>query len=156
MALDPTVELPVSEDELGPLEALLDGLRAAPGSWVNVLPEVEPGAEPPPRNALVSVLTARGDAVPLVTWAAPEQAGRRATVGITHGSGPKALERLAEQDLALAPGWLKLADHPRRGLVVLPAADASLGDVVWWALAAAHALSAVPLTGHWLARAYRP
>lgn len=156
MALAPFEELAFSEDDLAPVESLLTGLHEVPGSWVNLSPEVEPGEDPPPQSPVVGFFTARGEAVPLVTWAAPEVAGRRPTIGIEHGSGPKALARLAELNLGLAPGWLKISDHPRRGLVVMPAHGTPVADVTWWALAAAHALSTVPLTGHWLARAYRP
>jgi hypothetical protein len=159
VAVTPSEELAFTEDDLAPVEAILAELveRAGNGTagWVNFVPEVEAGHEPPPRNLAVSVFSARGDAVPLATWSAPERAGGRATVGIEHGSGPKALARLDEHRLGLGDRWLKVADHPRRGLVVTAPADAEPADVLWWLLAASHALSTVPLTGSWLATVYR-
>jgi len=154
MAIAPTDELTFDEDDLSPLVELLTDL--APGGWVNLIPEVEPGHEPPPRNPVVSVFSARGDLIPLATWSAPEVAGRRTTIGITHGSGPRALPRLSERGLDLPDGWLKVADHPRRGLVVTRPATSDLADGAWWLLAVGHALSVVPLTGSWLARRYAP
>lgn len=155
MALAPTEELEVDEEDLTPVEAVIRELTASCAGWVNLVPEVEPGHEPPPRAEKAAVIAPRGDAVPMATWTAPERPGGRATVGIQHGSGPKALDRLAEMDLGLAPGWLKAADHSRRGLVVTVPADAAIDDVVWWLLAASHALSTVPLTGRWQVAVYR-
>ena len=156
MATTPVDELAFSEDDLSPVEAVLVELADEGRGWVNFSPEVEPGHELPPRNLMVSVFSARGDAVPLATWTPPEEPGQRATVGIEHGAGPKALERLTELELGLGAGWFKVADHPRRGLVVTTPPDAAVGDVLWWLLAASHALSPVPLSGDWLARVYHP
>ena len=155
MAIKPTEELPFSEDDLGPVEAVLTELTKAGRGWVNFSPEVEVGHEPPPRNLLATIFSARGEVVPLATWTPPDEPGQRSTLGIEHGSGPKAIARLIEHELPLAPGWFKVVDHPRRGLVVTAPATAPLTDVVWWLLAASHALSRVPLTGDWLAKIYR-
>ncbi len=155
MALTPSDEITFSEDDLAPVEKVLADLGHAGRGWVNFSPEVEEGYDPPPRNLAVVLFSARGEAVPLATWRAPETPGGRATVGIEHGSGPSALARLVEMDLGLAPGWVKVSDHPRRGLVVTTPPDADPADVCWWLLAAAHGLSTVPLTGEWLAAVYR-
>lgn len=155
MALDPTEELPFTEDDLAPVEELLAELAAAQRGWVNFVPEVEPGHEPPPRSMVIGVFSARGAAVPLATWSAPERPGGRVTLGVEHGSGPQALDRLTGFDLAPADGWWKVSDHPRRGLVVTAPGEVDHGDALWWLLAAGHALSTVPLTGAWLARVYR-
>ncbi len=156
MTVTPADELAFDEDDLSAVEAVLTDLIAAGRGWVNFSPEVKPGHEPGSRNLAVAVFSSRGDAVPMATWTPPEQPGQRATIGIEHGSGPKAIERLAECNLGLGPGWFKVADHPRRGLVVTTPGDAEVGSVVWWLLAASHALSSVPLTGDWLAKVYRP
>jgi hypothetical protein len=155
MAVPPPTELTFDEEEQAPIAAQLDRL-AGTGGWVNLLPEVEPGHEPAPRNPVVAVFSARGDAVPLATWSAAEGDGRRCTLGIEHGSGPKALLRLAEIGLELPERWLKVSDHPRRGLVVTCPADEDAGEVLWWLLAACHGLSVVPLSGVWIARVYEP
>jgi hypothetical protein len=149
-------ELPFDEDDLAPLVAVIDELAAAGKGWVNLLPQVEEGHEPPPRSFVVELFSARGDAVPKATWTPPEKAGQRAKIGIQHGSGPKAIKRLADADLPLPDRWMKEADHPRRGLVVNIPDGTDTTDVVWWLLAASHALSVVPLTGSWMAHVYRP
>lgn len=155
MAITPAEALPFDEDDLAPVEAVLVELAGAGTGWVNFTPEVEPGHEPPPRNLVVAIFSSKGDAVPLATWTPPSEPGGRATIGVEHGSGPQALDRLAAHELALAPGWFKVADHPRRGLVVTTVPGAAPAEVLWWLLAASHALSPVPLTGSWLAEVYR-
>ncbi|MCU1355704.1 MAG: hypothetical protein JWM89_1122 [Acidimicrobiales bacterium] len=149
-------ELEFDEDDLTPVVAEMAALAGAAAGWINFLPAVEEGHELPPRNFIAAIFSSRGEAVPLSTWSAPATPGGRATVGIEHGSGPKALARLAEQQLVLPAGWVKVADHPRRGLVVTAPGGADHAEVLWWLLAAAHALSVPPLTGDWLARIYRP
>lgn len=156
MASTPSEELPFDDDDLTGVVAVLEELTSAGKGWVNLLPEVDPNVEVPRRSLLARVVSASGDAVPLATWLAPTTAGGRATAGIEHGSGPKALARLAEHDLPLPAGWLKVSDNPRRGLVLTTPGDAAADDVVWWLLTASHLLSVPPLTGSWLARVYRP
>ena len=156
MAVPPPEEIEFHEDDPAAVEAELEALAAAHRGWINLLPEVESGHEPPPRRFTVAIFSARGDPVPMATWSAADGPGRRATVGIEHGSGPKALALLAANDLPLPAGWLRVADHPRRGLVLTVPADAAAADVLWWLLAATHVLSVPPLTGSWSARVYRP
>ncbi len=155
MAVPAPAELSVDEDDLGPLVATLDRLAGTDG-WINLSPEVEPGHEPAPRSAVIGLFSARGDAVPLATWTAGGPGARRVTLGVEHGSGPKALARLAEHGIELPARWFKVADHPRRGLVVTCPADEPAEEVAWWLLTACHALSVVPLTGRWQARVYEP
>jgi hypothetical protein len=160
MALTPTREIVFTEDDLDDIAAVLAELDAATtgsaSGWVNFIPEVEEGHMPAPRNPVVAIFSARGDAVPLATWTAPAKPGGRANLGITHASGPKALEKLARFDVQLEPGWLKVADHPRRGLVVAPPRETPHDHALWWLLTATHVLSVVPLTGSWLAKVYAP
>ena len=156
MAVHPDEEFPFTEDDLGHLTDVLVELTEAANGWVNLVPEVVPGHDPPPRNLVVAVFSARGDSVPLATWTAPSKPGGRPTVGIGHGTGPQALVRLGEDGLGLPDGWWKAADHPRRGLVVNPSTGATPEAVLTWLLAASDALTLVPLTGAWLARVYRP
>ena len=56
----------------------------------------------------------------------------------------------------IEPGWLKVADHPRRGLVVACPHAVDPEHALWWLLTATHVLSVVPLTSTWLARIYTP
>jgi hypothetical protein len=155
VAVHPSEELPFDDADPAPALAVLADLAAAGGGWVNFVPEVVEGHEPPPRNLVVSVFSARGEAVPMATWAAATGGGRP-TLGIEHGAGPRALARLADAGLPLPAGWWKVADHARRGVVVTTPADADLEATLDWLLTATHALSTVPLTGSWLARVYRP
>lgn len=156
MAVTPAEEFPFTDDDLSSVLTVLAELTEAGAGWVNFLPEVEPGHEPPPRNLVIALFANRGDAIPLATWTAPTRAGGRPTLGIGHGTGPKALERLADNELPLPAGWWKANDHARRGLVVNPAAGVADAEVLTWLLGATTILSTVPLTGAWLARVYRP
>ncbi|MFN8019618.1 MAG: hypothetical protein U0P45_16060 [Acidimicrobiales bacterium] len=155
MALEPSQEVLVDEDDLAPVVEVMDELEGASTGWINLVPEVEEGAEVAHRSMLAEIFSARGDPIPMATWTAPEAAGGRATLGVQHGAGPRALERLAGNGLALPDGWWKLADHSRRGLVVTTPAGADHEDVLWWLLTASHALSQVPLSGRWRADVYR-
>ncbi|MGN6692899.1 MAG: hypothetical protein ACTHN0_01875 [Aquihabitans sp.] len=160
MALTPDREIPFDEDAIDEIAAILAELDAtstgSASSWVNFVPAVEEGHEPPPRNPVVAIFSARGDAVPLATWTAPAKPGGRPNLGITHGSGPQALAKLARFGVELEPGWLKIADHPRRGLVVACPREVAPDHALWWLLTATHVLSTVPLTGNWLAQVYEP
>jgi hypothetical protein len=156
VAVHPSDELPFDDADPAAVVAVLDELTRANAGWVNFVPEVVEGHEPPPRSIVVSVFSARGEAVPMATWSVATAEGKRPTLGIEHGSGPRALERLADAGLALPAGWWKVADHSRRGLVVTAPSDADHRTALGWLLTATHALSTVPLTGSWLARIYRP
>lgn len=156
MAVTPTEELHFDEDDLSVATDRVTTLAAAAAGWINFSPEVEPGHELPPRNFGALIFSSRGEPVPLATWSAPEVAGATMTIGIQHGTGPKAIARLADHDLALPAGWWKRSDHPRRGLVVTVPGNADAEDVIWWLLAACHCLCAAPLTGSWEAKVFGP
>jgi hypothetical protein len=137
--------------------ARMTELTTAGKGWINLLPEVEPSAEVPPSGGLLSLFTARGPAVPLGTWSAGAEGKRgpgRPSIGVQHGSGPKAVARLADLGLALPPGGIKVQDHPRRGLVLTVPATSPHDEVLYWLLSAMHALSLAPLSGDWLAQVY--
>jgi hypothetical protein len=155
MALQPDEERTLHAEDLDGLEHVVADLEAAAQGWINLLPEVEPGNEPPPRRPVVAIFSSRGDPIPLATWSAPPKPGGRPSIGIQHGSGPQALARLTDAGLPLPDGWFKAADHPRRGLVVTVPPSSSARSVLDWLLGAATELSTVPLTGHWLAQIYR-
>jgi hypothetical protein len=156
VAVHPDREVPFDEDDLAPAVALMDELATAGAGWINFMPEVAEGERLAPRGLVVSIFSARGEPVPLATWTAPTEGGSRTSVGIEHGSGPRALPRLDEMGLGLRPGWIKVADHAKRGVVVSCPTLEDHGDVLWWLLTACHALSTVELTGAWLAQVYQP
>ena len=56
----------------------------------------------------------------------------------------------------LPEGWTLVQDHPRRGLVVLPAAGGDKQEVLTWLLEAGMVLSVVRLTGQWQAEVHLP
>lgn len=154
MALRPSTEIAFDEQDPSPIVAVLREQLARKRGWVNLQPEVEEGHEPPPRGLGFAIFSGRGAPVPLVTWTAPEDDESPITVGIQHGSGAKAIDRLAGADLPLGPGWFKRADHSRRGLVVEIPTDEDAVEVLRWLIAASHVLSVPPLTGSWLADVY--
>ncbi len=149
----PAEEVPFDEGDMTTVLDRVTDLTASGQGWINFSPEVEPGLEPPPRGKLFALMSGRGEAVPLATWSTDGPTGRF-SLGITHGSGPKALERLREKELPLPVGWLPLSDSPRRGLVVTAPVDTDLDAALWWLLTATHILSVPPLTGDWLAKLY--
>ena len=154
MALSPDQEIEFADKDISSVLEVLHNLTL--GGWVNFSPEVEPEVQVPERSALVGLFSARGNAVPLATWTAPEVEGRRTTLGITHGSGPRALQGLSEHGLELPEGWLKAADHPRRGLVITVPNGYDIASALDWLLRAGEILSSVELSGSWLARVYLP
>lgn len=128
------------------------------GGWVNIVPLVDEDDLPPPRSPLAALVTARGPEVPLATWVAGRTAGRRrvpASVGIQHAAGPRAAALLADRGVPVPAGWRVVQDHPRRGLAAELPEGVAAEDVVAWLLAAAAALSVVPLTGWWQATVHR-
>ncbi|MCU1454677.1 MAG: hypothetical protein JWN46_2823 [Acidimicrobiales bacterium] len=154
MAKRPPDELVFDEDDLAPAVDRMAAMAEHGSGWVNFLPEVPEDAEVPRGGGLFTIFTARGPAVPLATWTPASRAkpDARMEMGIEHGSGPQALARLAEHQLALPPGWRKRSDHPKRGLVVDAPGTTDLDDALWWLLAASHVLARAPLTGEWLAQ----
>jgi hypothetical protein len=142
--------------ELDAVVARMGDIVTAGAGWINVVPVVADDVEVPATPGPLSPFTARGPAVPLGTWT-PATTGRRAqtsSVGIQHAAGPKALDGLARAGLPLPSGWVRLADHPRRGLVVRVPDDAPLDQVLDWLLAAMAGLARVPITGRWMAGIY--
>jgi hypothetical protein len=156
MGRTPSSDIRFSEDRSEEVVAAMAELARARVGWVNLTPEVEEGYEPPSRSAAAWLFSARGDAVPLATWTPAEDAGGRPTIGIVHGSGPRALERLAEAGLDRPASWLRMGDHPRRGLVLSIDPGSGERDVLDWLLEACHVLCDLPLTGDWVATVYRP
>ncbi len=137
----------------------MDELSAAHDGWVNLNPQVRPEDEPPPRAGLTTLLAGPVHDVPVCTWVAGKrtrQGVQPDSIGIQHSGGSRVLGRLASAGVALPEGWRLVQDHPRRGLVVTPVAGAPHQDVLTWILEAGAVLSAVRLTGEWLAEVHLP
>jgi hypothetical protein len=126
-------------------------LTAEGRGWLDITPA---GVDPPPPTSVWGRINGRGPTTPRLTWTAP-RAGRRtpepAAIGIEHASGPKALNRLALAGHPLPGRWHRLQDHPMRGLVVQPPADAPPEEVLGWALRAVTILGA-PDAERWTVR----
>jgi hypothetical protein len=138
-------------------------LAEAGAGWINVSPGLDVDVPPPPRSPLAAIFGSRGPTVPLGTWT-PAQGRDPASVGVHHSQGTRAIDLLAERNVAVPHGWRKLQDHPKRGLVLvvpppapgaLPTAD-DLDTVLDWLLRATGALCPVRRTGEWRAYVHRP
>lgn len=133
-------------------------LNAAGGGWINFEPGYDEGDAPPPRSLVAQVFTSRGPDIPLCTWV-PPQTHRRwtepQTIGIQHGAGRKAVDRLATVDITVPVGWRVMQDHPRRGLVLAVPDGTPPATIVEWLTAAGTALCSVPLSGWWRAAIHR-
>ena len=137
------------------LAARGDGL-----GWINIGPGLRDDQidQLPPPSPLARWFSGRGPAVPMATWTPPRQVRPASppTVGVAHGAGPKALDRLRDAGAPLPAGWRKVQDHAKNGIVVQPAAGESHRDVLRWLLSACWALCPIDIEDHWLAEVHRP
>jgi hypothetical protein len=132
--------------------------------WVNLRPlvheddDVAEGGYAVRQGGLFGVFGGLGPPVPLCTWTPGEERRRgveRSSVGVQHAAGPKVVRRLEELGAPPVPtGWVVSQDHPKRGLVVRPLADAPLEDVLEWLLDVGEALCLLPFSGWWYAAAF--
>jgi len=90
----------------------------------------------------------------MTTWT--PSAGRvPAQVGIAHGTGPNALDRLSDQGITLPDGWVKRQDHAKNGIVAELPGAATYESVVAWSMRAMAALSTrVEVGEEWIAEVY--
>ena len=141
--------------EMESLSARGDGL-----GWINIGPGLRDDQidRLPTPSALGRWFSGRGPAVPMATWTPPRavRGDSQPTVGVEHGAGPKALDRLRDAGAPLPPGWRKVQDHAKNGIVVEPAAGASHGEVLRWLLSACWSLCPIDIEDHWLAEVHRP
>lgn len=129
--------------------------------WINFGPALsaEEFSAVPHKSGLGKWFSGRGPAVPMATWTPPRHGERPqpAQVGIQHGTGPNALDRLADAGRTLPAGWLRKQDHAKHGIVADVSGDVDGAAMVEWLIAAMEALSLVIATGdRWLAEVHRP
>jgi hypothetical protein len=143
------------------LLAVMADLAARRDGWINLQADVgdDEGPEPAPARAgAFALFPARGPDVPVCTWV-PGPDGRRGpepdSVGIQHGSGPRALRRLADAGSAPPAGWRMRADHPKRGLVLELPSGTDPATVLTWIFAASDVLAGAELPDQWLAAVHR-
>ena len=140
------------------MESLAD--RGDGLGWINIGPGLREDQieRLPTPTVLGRWFSGRGPAVPMATWTPPRE-GRgspQPIVGVEHGAGPKALDRLSDAGAPLPAGWHKVQDHAKNGIVVHPAAGASHDEVLGWLLSACWALCPIDIEDNWLAEVHRP
>jgi hypothetical protein len=136
----------------GPVVAAM-GEVASSGGWLKLQPAIDEDDAAYVRDR-PAIFSGRGPTVPVCTWVPGERTRKGeeyVAVGIEHGSGPKAAERLADAGVAVPQGWAVLQDNPRRGFVVATLPSEDPAAVLAWLLDAAQVLSPVPFTGEWRA-----
>ena len=105
----------VNATDPGGLVEVLDEVAGAPGAWVNVEPDVDDSLRTEV-SGLFAWFSARGAQVPVGTFVAGTSRDVP-SIGVDHGSGRGAGDRLREAGLSAPGGWLLRQDHPKRGLV---------------------------------------
>jgi hypothetical protein len=139
---------------------LMDELSAAHDGWVNLHPQVRPEDEPPPRTGLSTLLLAGAvHDIPVCTWVAGKRTRHGVqpdSVGVQHAAGARVLPRMASAGLVVPDGWRLVQDHPRRGIVFSLPPEETHAAVLTWLLEVASVLSAIRLTGEWLAQVHLP
>jgi hypothetical protein len=142
------------ESQLVPvMEELSDG-----SGWLTIDPAIDERFPPPEQTAFGRLLSGRGPAVPRANWVPAELARRRpepVSVGILHGTGAKAVERLASKEVGVPERWRVVGDHSKRGLVLWVPIDVPHVEVLAWTCRASRALTRIPLTGRWRAAVHR-
>ena len=138
-------------------ESLVDAVAAlaAGGGWLNIEPVVddEQRSDVP---GIFAWFSARGPQVPVGTFVAGS-ARPPPSVGIEHGIGRDAGDRLNEGGVGAPGAWLLRQDHPKRGLVwEVHSGDLDAEAVVDLLLRATALLCPLPHEGQWSAEVSRP
>jgi hypothetical protein len=131
---------------------------AAGTGWLTLDPAIDERFPPPEQNLFGRIVSGRGPAVPRATWVPADVQRRRpepVSVGILHGTGAGAAERLAEKGSPVPERWRVVSDHSKRGFVAWVPIDIPHAEVLAWTLMAARALTRIPLTGCWRAAVHR-
>ena len=82
---------------------------------------------------------------------------RPAQIGVEHGTGPKALDRLAEVGVKLPQGWVKRQDHAKHGIVAELPDGEDPSVVITWLIVASTLLRTVVEPGEdWIALVHEP
>ncbi|HVF14299.1 MAG TPA: hypothetical protein VM942_06840 [Acidimicrobiales bacterium] len=138
--------------------ATMDAMAAAGRGWVNFEPAVLLDDVPPAGGGFFGLFSGRGPDVPLATWTAPTAPrrgrGEPAMIGLQHGAGRRIEPHLAEMGQPMPDGWVVVQDYVKKGLVVSVPSGVPSSEVLEWLLAAARAVSSVPLEGMWRASVY--
>ena len=143
--------------ETAEVEAAMRDLseRGGGDGWINIGPALTDAQQQllPEPSMLGSWFSARGPTVPMATWT-PSSSGSRprpVSIGIDHGVGPKALERLREAGLPLPTDWRKVQDNAKRGIVVEVPRTVEHRIVIGWLVSACWSLCRIDIDDHWSA-----
>ena len=161
--------------------------------WMNIGPaltDAQISALPQP-SIIGRWLSGRGPIIPMATWAPPRVTAKASRanaiasnnhikdsglVGVSHGKGPKGLERLKEGGLPLPTGWYKVQDHAKNGIVVQTTTSTNQTStnqttnvghnsnidnidyetVLQWMLQACRLLCPIKIDEHWIAEVFTP
>jgi hypothetical protein len=136
----------------------MDALAEAHRGWVNFQPAVDVDDLPPASDGFFGLFSGRGPDVPLATWTPPTAPrrgrGEPEMIGLQHGAGRRIKSRLAEAGHPVPDGWVVLQDYVKKGLVISMPPGTAHAEVLAWLLAAARAVSPVPIRGMWRASVY--
>lgn len=141
------------DDVVAAMEELSDG-----SGWLTLDPAVDERFPPPQQTLFGRLMSGRGPAVPRANWVPADMTRRRpdpVSVGILHGTGSRAVQRLADKDIDIPDRWRVVADHSKRGLVAWVPIDIEHLDVLRWTCAASRALTRIPLEPRWRAAVHR-
>lgn len=142
------------EGDWSRLEAFMAERQRDRAGWLTLEALFDADDVPPARSSFLELFSGRGPSSPDVSWVPGERKGETVTptsVGIRHGSGIRAVARLAEAGHTVPDGWRVVQDHPRRGLVLELDGDPEPARVLEWSVLAARLLSEIQLTGRWRA-----
>ncbi len=135
------------------MEQLAEG-----GGWLTLDPALDDRFPAPEQSPLGRLMSGRGPAVPRANWVPADLRRRRpepVSIGILHGTGAQAIERLAEKDVLVPDRWRVVSDHSKRGVVIWVPIDIPHLDVLQWTCSASRALTRVPLETGWRAAIHR-
>ena len=135
-------------------------LAAAGDGWINVVLRMsEEDDEKPTSLGFMTLFGGGGPGVTMCTWipgAKDHNSPTKASLGISHVTGHRAVAELAARSTTVPPTWIVEQDHPFRGLVLRIPPDESNEQVLTWALRAVRALGTPrPIRG-WRADIYLP
>ena len=136
-------------------------LAVAGDGWINLVPRMsQEDDEKPTSLGFLTLFGGGGPGVTMCTWipaaTKDHNASTRASLGISHVTGHRAVAELAARNTAVPPTWVVEQDHPFRGLVVRLPPEESNEQVLAWALRAVRALGTPrPIRG-WRADVYLP
>jgi hypothetical protein len=147
------------QDGLTPVTDRMTQLAVAGDGWINLVPRMsQEDDEKPTSLGFMTLFGGGGAGVTMCTWipGTNDNSPTRASLGIAHVTGHRAVAELAARNTAVPPTWVVEQDHPFRGLVVRIPPEESNEQVLTWALRAVRALGTPRPIRDWRADVYLP